>query len=231
MQNNKKIFDEYNYKEKYYKYKKKYFFLKNKEIENFINMSGGGENIWIENEFFDEDKFKFIENYSKSLINKLNEDERVTDRKTLCLDPKKHEKLYEAIYDDEKFQNYIKQISTQKFRIRPTFPIELRKYPTGSKGMGWHIDTSLFDPDCFEIVLTLENTSDSTFVYDYYKKNTIYPKSNTMAIVRPGSVLHKVTPINYGYRTILKFVVEFLDENNTNRQKDNFKKELKKCPF
>ena len=150
---------------------------------------------------------------------------------SFCLNPKEHEKLYSAIYDDEKFKNYIKGISDKNFRIRPTFPIELREYPTGSSGMNWHIDTSLFEPDCFEVVLTLENTSDSQFVYDFLNTKKVNTTANTIAIVRPNSVMHKVTPVNYGHRIILKFVVEFLDENNKNRQKSTFKREIEKCPF
>ena len=104
-------------------------------------------------------------------------------------------------------------------------------YPTGSNGMRWHMDTPMFTPNCFEVVLTLENTSDSKFLYDMLFTKEVTPKPNTLAIVKPVSVLHKVTPVTFGYRTILKFIVEFLDENNQNKFNGNFENELKKCPF
>ena len=104
-------------------------------------------------------------------------------------------------------------------------------YPTGSNGMRWHMDTSMFTPNCFEVVLTLENTSDSKFLYDMLFTKEIIPKPNTIAIVKPVSVLHKVTPVTVGYRTILKFIIEFVDENNENKFNGNFENELKKCPF
>ena len=104
-------------------------------------------------------------------------------------------------------------------------------YPTGSNGMRWHVDTSMFTPDCLEVVLTLENTSDSKFLYDMISTKTVTPSANTLAIVKPSSVLHKVTPVTKGYRTILKFVVELLDDNNENKFNGNFKDELSKCPF
>lgn len=219
-----------NYK-KYKKYKSKFYDLFFKKISKNIIQKGGGKNIWIENNFFDNEKFNFIEKYTKKLENKLKNDKRLKDRQTICLNPKEHEELYSAIYDDPKFKNYIKSISPLNFKIRPTFPIEYRKYPTGSKGMSWHLDTSLFEPDCYEIVLTLENTSDSKFVYDYLNKKEVNTKPNTIAIVRPNSILHKVTPVKEGYRTILKFVIEFLDENNMNKTKNNYDVEIKNCPF
>ena len=223
-----KVFDKINFKEKYIKYKKKYL-----ELKKSNGMTGGNyrHDIWIENNFFEDNKFSKISNYCKKLLNDLKEDERTDDRKTLCLHPEKHKEVYDLIYDDPKFNEYIKSISTRKYRLRPTFPIELRMYPTGSKGMRWHMDTSMFSPDCFEVVLTLENTSDSKFLYDLMFTKEVDPKPNTMAIVKPLSVFHKVTPVTKGYRTILKFVVEFLDENNENKFNGNFKNELSKCPF
>ena len=43
-------------------------------------------------------------------------------------------KLYDMIYDDPKFREYIGNISSLKMKSRPTYPIEIRKY--------WIITTS-----------------------------------------------------------------------------------------
>ena len=93
--------------------------------------------------------------------------------------------------------------------------------------MDWHIDTSLFSPDALEIVLTLENTSDSEFLWKTDKKYSIKPTKNTLAIVKPNTVLHKVSNVNKGYRTILKFVVEFKNSS----KKSSYKWEYNNCPF
>lgn len=214
------------YKRKYMKYKNKFLKLK--------KMIGGSTNrndIWIEDNFFENNKFNTINAYCKNLLNELKSDDRIPDRKTLCLHPEKHKIIYDLIYDDPKFNKYIKSISDKKYKVRPSFPIELRLYPTGSNGMRWHMDKSMFSPDCYEIVLTLENTSDSKFLYDLFLTKEVDPKPNTMAIVRPTSVFHKVTPVNKGYRTILKFVIEFLDENDNNEFNGSYVDEIKKCPF
>ena len=99
--------------------------------------------------------------------------------------------------------------------------------------MAWHIDTSLFDPDCFEIVLTLTNTSDSKFEWqENGTTSSLEPKPNTLVIVRPQSIPHSVTPINVGERTILKFIIEFINPGETdNIKKDNFSDEIENCPF
>ena len=96
--------------------------------------------------------------------------------------------------------------------------------------MGWHIDTSLFKPDCLEVVLTIENTSDSKFLWreDYsLKSKNIKPKSNTLAIVTPSTISHSVSSVNNGYRTILKFIIEHPESN----PKKNYYKEIKNCPI
>ena len=94
--------------------------------------------------------------------------------------------------------------------------------------MTWHKDTSLFDPDCLEVVLTLDNSSDSKFHWiedDQYR--SINTSDNTLVIVKPNTILHKVSPLNYGTRRILKFIIEF----NNCKPNDNFYMELKNCPI
>ena len=99
--------------------------------------------------------------------------------------------------------------------------------------MDWHIDTSLFEPDCFEVVLTLTNNSDSKFEWVENGINKfISPQQNTLVIVRPQTVYHRVTKINYGERTILKFIIEFIEFGKLdNLKKNNFSLELNNCPF
>ena len=218
---------------KYQKYKKKYILAKQGKI---FNQTGGDlqkENIWIEDNFFEEKDFNKIINYSKNL--QLKNDIRSNNRFSLCLKENQHQEFYDMIYSNQKFIDYINSIKDDDvdIKLKPSFPVEYRKYFTGSQGMNWHQDTSLFEPDCFEVVLTLTNNSDSKFKWiDGNMENSVSPKANTLTIVRPKSVLHSVTPVNSGERTILKFVVEFIrkgDKNNTT--KEEFPLELEKCPF
>jgi hypothetical protein len=218
-----------NYYEKYIKYKYKYNNLKNR-----INQHGGNyDSLWIRENFFSKKEFEDIVKYCHPL--KLKNDPRSSNRNSLCLNPNKHKTIYDYIYQNKKFRKLIDSIKNDNLKPKydPSYPIEYRKYFTGSDGMGWHIDTSLFDPDCFEIVLTLTNTSDSKFEWkDNGKTNSLEPNPNTLVVVRPQSVPHSVTPINVGERTILKFIIEFTYPGETdNIKKYNFSDEIEKCPF
>jgi hypothetical protein len=212
------------YYKKYIKYKEKYLNLKNKN-GGYINEYSYNNNLWIYPNFFSHNEFNKIMSLCKNL--KFKNDQRVNSRKTLCLKYSEHEKIYNLIYKNKKFINAIKKISKKKYKIKPSFPIEYRIYPTGSSGMRWHEDTSMFTPDCLEVVLTLINTSDSQFVWKEYNNKNIIPKENTLVIVKPSSVLHKVTPVNHGIRTILKFIVEF----EGSEPKSNYYKEIGNCPY
>lgn len=191
------------------------------------------KNLWIIDNFFSKDEFQYIKDYFSKLEPRY--DPRSNDRKTLCISPREHQVIYDYIYKNQKLLKLIKTIKNPNHRIRkkPNYPIEHRKYFTGSCGMPWHLDLSLFKPDGFEIVLTLTNTSDSRF--EWHQENTIKsisPKENTLVIVRPETVKHQVTPVNYGERTILKFIIEFVENNKKdNMKKDTFYNEFQSCPF
>jgi len=182
--------------------------------------------LYIFNNFFTNNDFVKIKDIVKNL--KFKKDNRVTERKTLCLDSKKYSDLYDLIYNNSKIKSIIKNINPNEFSNPPRFPMEYRIYPKGSKGMDWHIDTSLFSPDAIEGVITLENNSPSKFNWmeGMIKKN-IKPNPNTVALVLPGTVNHSVSGTEDGYRTIIKFVIDF---KNT-KPRPEFYRELNKCPF
>tara|TARA_B100000524_G_C23652141_1_gene370497 strand:- start:606 stop:1244 length:639 start_codon:yes stop_codon:yes gene_type:complete len=208
---------------------KKYLIDYNQKGGNYTN----NNSLWIEENFFSEKEFNDILKYCSNL--NFKEDIRSNNRLTLCLNPNVHKSLYKMIYSNNKLIKFINKIKNSNHYIKhnPSYPIEYRKYFTGSNGMGWHMDTSLFEPDCFEIVLTLTNTSDSRFEFlENFLVKSILPKENTLAIVRPQSILHQVTSVNYGERTILKFIIEFIEKGkNNNIKKNNFEEEISKCPY
>lgn len=213
---------EINYYKKYKKYKYKYLKKKYTKQTN---------DIWIFNNFFEEQEFQNILDYIPRFT--LAQDSRSKNRLSSCINIRNHIEFYDMIYKNEKLINIINSIKDSDLTLKeyPSYPIEYRKYFTGSKGMQWHIDTSLFTPEAFEVVLTLTNNSNSRFEWmDNGELKSISPRPNDLVIVRPKSILHQVTSIDTGERTILKFTIEFM-RNNTDNKKIDYFNEINKCIF
>ena len=202
---------------KYIKYKYKYINLKQK--------GGNNQSILILNNFFSESDFNKIINICKKL--EVYKDDRVPGRQTGCIQYDKYQELYDLMYKNNKFVSTIKPMM-DNINFPPDYPIEYRIYNTGSSGMDWHKDISMFSPDALEIVLTLTNSSDSFFEYiDNNVINKIYPEPNTLMIIQPNTITHQVTPLTKGSRSILKFIV-----NKSNSiKKMSYWNQINKCPF
>tara|TARA_Y100000389_G_scaffold142969_1_gene141077 strand:+ start:1191 stop:1772 length:582 start_codon:yes stop_codon:yes gene_type:complete len=143
---------------------------------------------------------------------KLLNDPRTNERKSICIMDKT---IVDLIY---KYFRYAEN--------PPSYPIEYRKYDTGSQGMHMHKDIDLFDnKNYYEAVLTLENTSDSKFLYN---DKSIWLPPNTLVLVKPNTVIHGVSPVTKGYRTILKFIICSKCSGLENK---NFFIEANNCPF
>ena len=197
-----------------------YYSLNRKlDIYNYKN------NLLIIKNFYDKSKFNKIKKLLSKI--KLKKDNRVSTRKTLCLKNDIHKELYDLIYNDNKLKKIINKIYNKKYINNPDFPIEYRKYPNKSSGMHWHKDLSMFSPDCLEVVLTIENNSNSNFLWDENGKiKNIKPSENTLVIVKPNTVSHKVSEVD-GYRTILKYIIQF----KNSIKKESFYKQIKNCPI
>ena len=89
------------------------------------------------------------------------------------------------------------------------FPVEYRKYPSGAGGMIWHRDLELVGRQ-YEFVYTVQNTSDSRTLYkDFFGKvHSVWTEPNSLIILRASGVLHSVTPVTTGERTIVKFALK-----------------------
>jgi hypothetical protein len=197
----------------------KIFNKKTKEQFNFNN------NLIIYNNFYEKNTFNKI----KLILEKieLKYDRRVNSRKTRCLLKKDYEELYNLIYNNNKLKNLIKKTYKNNYIDNPDFPIEYREYFDGSSGMRWHQDLSMFSPDCLEAVLTIENNSDSKFMWDENEEiKSIKPLENTLVIVKPNTISHKVSRVN-GNRTIIKFILQFKDSI----KKESFHYQIKNCPI
>ena len=119
----------------------------------------------------------------------------------------------------EILENSIKNTYTNTF-----FPFEYRIYDDKSKGMEWHRDLSIFDGVYYECVLTLNNTTNSKFRFIDKKNNSKYIRTvpNSLICVLPNTILHSVSPTEYGERGIIKFVIKF----KGNQINENYKNEI-----
>lgn len=90
---------------------------------------------------------------------------------------------------------------------RVTVPIEYRRYGVGSGGMIWHRDVALIGNQ-YECVYTLTNTSNSmTMRRDWIgNEEAIWTEPNSLLLVKANGVMHSVTPVTSGERSIVKFV-------------------------
>ena len=87
------------------------------------------------------------------------------------------------------------------------YPIEMRVYRVGAH-MEWHVDDMLYDEPQCELVLVLENTSDSEteFIDGEGTLHSEWTPPNSALLVRAGGARHRVQPLRRGERTILKMV-------------------------
>ena len=91
--------------------------------------------------------------------------------------------------------------------LRITIPVEYRKYQVGCGGMKWHRDTSLIGQQ-YECVYTVTNTSDSMTIRRDWLGNEhgVWAEPNSLLVVQAGGVMHGVSPVTTGERSIVKFV-------------------------
>ena len=99
------------------------------------------------------------------------------------------------------------------FVLSGEVPVEVRIYEKSGAGMEWHVDDVLFDPEQTEVVLTIENSSDCATIWEEGKDDAnpgkrveVETAPNSAILIKAGGARHKVTPLKYGKRVILKFV-------------------------
>jgi len=99
------------------------------------------------------------------------------------------------------------------FELSEEIPVEVRIYEQAGAGMEWHADDILFEPEQAEVVLTMENNSDCVTIWEEGKDDTnpgkrveVETSPNSAILIKAGGARHKVSPLKYGRRVILKFV-------------------------
>lgn len=111
--------------------------------------------------------------------------------------------LAHTIFSSPQILDYLSYIFEIPLKLCP-IPIECRKYPIGG-GMKWHRDVNLFEYQ-YECVYTVTNTSDSFTMYKdmFGTVHETWTEPNSLVVVQAGGVLHGVTPVTQGERTIIK---------------------------
>ena len=176
------------------------------------------DDVYYIEDFLSDEEYNYINNYFKNINNLKSEKFRL-------IKPIFDENI-DNIFYSEKYINKIKNFVNSDIK-KSNFPIEFRVYPTGSEGMKCHKDTLLYEIPQYEMVYTIENESDSyTNWYSYFGwNNKIYTKPNSLIIVKAQGNIHCVSPVNKGFRKILKLI--YTQTNNYNRNYINEMKRFK----
>ena len=172
--------------------------------------------IYIPNFLSDKDYNIIKKNLYNNRYNFKNESFRKI--KTL----NKENKIIYDIFYSSKYISIINKYCNKNL-FKSSFPIEHRIYPTGSKGMHWHMDTLLYDKPQYEAVFTIYNNSNSLTEWIDGNIKSQWTEPNSLLLVKAQSDYHHVTPINNGTREILKLI--YTQSNNIN---NNYYKELER---
>jgi len=99
------------------------------------------------------------------------------------------------------------QALTQPEAVPGDFPMEIRLYPLGAS-MDWHVDDLMYQEPQYELVYTLDNTSDSytEFEDSSGRVHSIWAQPNSLLVIRAAGVRHRVTTVSEGERSIIKFL-------------------------
>ena len=113
--------------------------------------------------------------------------------------------IYDMFYNKQNLNKISNLVGKKVYQSK--IPIEYRIY-NKSQGMFWHTDVLLYEIPQYEIVYTLNNTSDSETEYiDHWgMKHNVWTKPNSLMIVKADSYKHGVKPVTKGTREILKMI-------------------------
>lgn len=178
--------------------------------------------LYVRN-FFEKEDFEKIARACDDLRKHLKEEKRVCANSRLgvmvpeedvvhqmCCSEFAAEKLRALVLSDEE-----KRDAKKRHALKPSdVPVEYRIYPFGGS-MDWHRDVALYTEPQFEIVCTIHNSSDSRTEWkdvDTGRRRGIRSEPNSVLIVQADSVVHRVTPITKGERSIVKFAYSTTNE-------------------
>lgn len=170
----------------------------------FLVFEYKNKKIYYSTNFFE----KFVHEKIKKDCLEFNSqlvDEDIPDnvkRKRFYIDPT-HD-IHKLLNSDE-VKN---KLGFSGYELSVDVPVEYRVYGMGGH-MNWHSDTQLYVPEQYELIYTIDNTSDTTFNWKQPitgKIQSLEPKPNSILYVRANGAPHMVSEITDGFRYILKFV-------------------------
>ena len=87
------------------------------------------------------------------------------------------------------------------------YPPEFRLYPVGSC-MDWHVDDRLYEEPQYELIYTVENTSDSAteWIDGGGCVHSEWTEPNSLIVIQAEGLLHRATHVSRGERVILKAI-------------------------
>ena len=162
-------------------------------------MSSSKDVIIVENSYksFGDIK-RMLRKYSFNDVKK--DDVSFADRKAITIYPHQNKKLYDILNNAVVLRGY---------EICKKIPCEYRKYDGNSFGMKWHVDDEMMKKSYYEAILTVHNTSANRFEYVLNNKTySIKPKPNMLILIKPKNIWHRSSPLHYGSRRFLKFILE-----------------------
>lgn len=147
-------------------------------------------------DFFSDKDFNLIKSETSKFKNLLGRE------RSECA----HHRLGCHVPGDSPVNSLLQSINLGEGIFPSDVPVEYRVYGVGSS-MDWHSDTALYADPQYEMVYTIDNTTDSyTEWSDGLMSHRIYTKPNSLLIVRANGARHRVSPVSWGERSILKFV-------------------------
>jgi hypothetical protein len=170
----------------------------------FLVFEYKNKKIYYSTNFFE----KFVHEKIKKDCLEFNSqlvDEDIPDnvkRKRFYIDPT-HD-IHKLLNSDE-VKN---KLGFSGYELSIDVPVEYRVYGMGGH-MNWHSDTQLYVPEQYELIYTIDNTSDTTFNWKQPitgKIQSLEPKPNSILYGRANGAPHMVSEITDGFRYILKFV-------------------------
>lgn len=163
--------------------------------------------IYIKNNFLIESDIHKLKNELKK-IQKNNDFKDEDHKKYILLDSIKHKVIYDIIYENIFLKNKMKKEYNIDLQY-PKYPIEYRIYKNNVELIPWHQDKKLMD-NYLECIYIIKNSSDSYFQYiKNLMLNKYYQKDNDLIIVKPRDIIHNITEIHKGDKTILKFIINY----------------------
>jgi hypothetical protein len=157
-------------------------------------------------DFLDQHDYNIIEQQCKTYPLDDIDNDAAKNRLVHIID--NNDKCCDILWS-EQYKNKIINLLEKQLKPAYDIPMEYRVYSKGSSMM-WHVDTILYDKPQIECIYTIDNTSDSLTQYKdrYGVVHSIWTEPNSLLVVLAGDINHRVTTLNTGYRTIIKYAYE-----------------------